>query len=158
MTLRFGSRTVVAILASGLLASGCAQIRTHQGYIMDETLVTSIQPGVDNRESVAGTLGRPTFTGQFDDRDWYYVSRNSRQLAFAMPRPTEQTVLHVRFDEAGNVQSVERTGIELVANVEPTDKETPTLGRDSSLFEELFGNIGSVGAVGQSAGTADNPQ
>ena len=98
---------------------------------------------------MAGTLGRPTFVGQFDQRDWYYVSRNTRQLAFNMPRPSEQTVLHVRFDAAGNVERVDRSGLELVANIQPSGEETPTLGRERSLFEELFGNIGAVGQGGR---------
>ena len=159
MSLPTGSRVAMtALLGAALLAAGCAPIRTHQGYVMDETLVTAIQPGVDNRESVAGTLGRPTFVGQFDERDWYYVSRDTRQLAFNMPRPTDQTVLHVRFDEAGNVAQVQRTGMELVVNIDPASQETPTLGRESSLFRELFGNIGTVGQTGQGGQTADNPQ
>ena len=150
------SRAVLAALAgAAMLASACAPIRTHQGYVLDETLVTAIQPGVDNRDSVQGTLGRPTFVGQFDQRDWYYVSRNTRQLAFNMPRPSDQTVLHVRFDDAGNVVSVERTGLELVADIRPSSEETPTLGSERSLFEELFGNIGAVGQGGMQRG--NNP-
>ena len=152
------ARAGIAVIACGLVLAGCTRIRDHQGYVVDETLVAAIQPGVDNRESVAGTLGRPTFVGQFDDRDWYYVSRQTRQLAFNMPRPVEQTVLHVRFDEAGNVVQVERTGLELVANIDPSNEETPTLGRNRSLFEELFGNIGAVGQAGRRGQTADNPQ
>ena len=101
---------------------------------------------------------RPTFVGQFDQRDWYYVSRQTRQLAFAMPSPSEQTVLHVRFDEAGNVERVERTGLELVSRINPSNEETPTLGSKRSLFDELFGNIGAVGQVGRGGQTADNPQ
>ena len=151
------ARAGIAVIACGLVLAGCTRIRDHQGYILDETLVTAIQPGVDNRESVAGTLGRPTFVGQFDQRDWYYVSRDTRQLAFNMPRPSEQTVLHIRFDEAGNVVSVERTGLELVANIDPSNEKTPTLGRERSLFDELFGNIGAMGR-GTGGQTADNPQ
>ena len=146
-----------AAIAAALVAAACSPIREHQGYVVDDTLVAAIQPGVDNRESVAGTLGRPTFVGQFDQRDWYYVSRNTRALAFNMPRPRETTVLHVRFDENGNVERVERTGMELVANIEPSKERTPTLGQDRSLFEELFGNIGAVGQ-GRQGQTADNPQ
>ena len=152
------ARAAVVILVSGLVLSGCARILDHQGYILDESLMTAIQPGVDNRDSVAGTLGRPTFVGQFDQRDWYYVSRDTRQLAFNTPRPSAQTVLHVRFDEAGNVVSVERTGLELVANIQPTADKTPTLGRERSLFEELFGNIGAVGGRGAGGQSSDNPQ
>lgn len=159
MTLRLRSPAVLALAAAaGLLAAGCAPIREHRGYMIDEVLVNAVQPGVDNRDSVAATLGRPSFTGQFEDRDWYYVSRATKQRPFANPTPESQRVLRVRFDEAGNVASVETTGMELVAKIEPTSKTTPTLGRDRSFFEELFGNIGAVGAMGQQTGTPDNPQ
>jgi len=157
MTFRHGSRALVALALGAVLAGGCTPIRDHQGYLVDDPLVAAIQPGVDNRDSVAGTLGRPTFVGQFDQRDWYYVSRNTRQLAFNMPRPSEQVVLHIRFDGAGNVERVERSGLERVANIEPSGDRTPTLGSERSLFEELFGNIGAVGQSGRGAPTADNP-
>jgi len=157
MTLPLGSRALVALALGAALTAGCTRVREHQGYIVDDSLVAAVQPGVDNRESVTGALGRPTFVGQFDQRDWYYVSRYTAQLAFRLPRPAEQVVLHVRFDEAGNVESVRRTGLELVANIEPASEETPTLGSNRSLLEELFGNIGAVGGRGQAAPTADNP-
>ena len=160
MTFRPATRALLAAAGAAVLIAGCAPLREQQGYVLDEPLIAAIQPGVDNRESVAGTLGRPTFTGQFDqqERDWYYVSRDTSALAFRMPRPTAQTILHVRFDAAGNVESVQRTGLELVANIRPERDKTPTLGRRSNLFNELFGNIGAVGQGGQRGQTADNPQ
>lgn len=144
----------LAILAA---ASGCAQVRNHQGYLADATLTSAITPGVDNRASVERTLGRPSFIGQFDANDWYYLSRNTRQLAFALPRPTEQTLLHVRFDAAGNVASVRDLGLTQVARINPVGDKTPTLGRNRGFFEDLFGNIGQVGAVSPTGGTTDNP-
>jgi outer membrane protein assembly factor BamE (lipoprotein component of BamABCDE complex) len=157
MTFRHGSRALLCVALGAMLSAGCTRIRDYQGYLVDESLVGAIQPGVDNRESVTGTLGRPTFVGQFDQRDWYYVSRNTAQLAFNMPRPSSQTVLHIRFDAAGNVESVNRSGLELVANIDPSGDTTPTLGRNRGLFQELFGNIGAVGQSGRGAPTADNP-
>lgn len=129
-------------------ASGCTRIRTHQGYQVDKLLVDSVQPGIDNRASVEGTLGRPSFTSQFGEQDWYYVSRDMRALAFSNPKPADQTVLRVRFDAAGNVVAVDRAGLEQVANISPMGDKTPTLGRNRSLFDEIFGNIGAVGAGG----------
>ena len=76
------------------------------------------------------------------------MSRDTAQLAFRDPKVTEQTVLHVRFDQAGNVASVEKTGKELIAKVDPSDDKTPTLGRKRSFFEELFGNIGTISSAG----------
>jgi outer membrane protein assembly factor BamE (lipoprotein component of BamABCDE complex) len=159
MISRFGrGAALAALVGTALLTSACTRIKDHQGHLLDETLISAVQPGVDNRDSVSATLGRPTFTGQFDDSDWYYVSRTTKQLAFARPQPAEQTILHVRFDQAGNVASVTRKGLEQVASIDPSDDKTPTLGRDRSFFEELFGNIGTVGATGEAGQTADNPR
>ena len=149
---------LVVVVVAGLAASGCTKIKDHQGYIAEETLIAAIQPGVDNRESVEGTLGRPTFIGQFNQNDWYYVSRNTKNLAFNMPRPDAQIVLRVRFDEAGNVVSVDRKGMEQVASIDPSGAKTPTLGRRRGFLEELFGNIGAVGASGQPGSSTDNPR
>ncbi len=159
MTFRIARGATLALVLSAALASGaCTRIKDHQGHLLDQTLVSAIQPGVDNRQSVEATLGRPTFTGQFSDRDWYYVSRDTKQLAFSMPKPDQQTVLHVRFDEAGNVAAVERSGLERIASIDPAEGKTPTLGRNRSLFQEIFGNIGTVGGAGRPSETADNPR
>lgn len=147
--------SVASLIGLALISSGCAKLRAHQGYIGDPTLMSAIQPGVDNKDSVQTSLGRPTFTGQFGDRDWYYYSRNTKQLAFSQPKATDQTVLHIQFDNAGNVQSVVTTGVERIANISPNGDKTPTLGRHTSFFQELFGNIGAVGAPGMGSGGAD---
>ena len=145
----------IAILG---LTAGCSRTRDHKGYVIDSTLIGTVQPGVDNRDSVAKTLGRPSFAGQFDhDKTWYYVARDTRQIGFRTPRPSAQTVLAVHFDDKGNVASVDRTGLEKVADVSLYGERTPTLGSKRGFFRELFGNIGRVGSVGQSGGTADNP-
>lgn len=152
-------RLLLAVGLSVLVlgASGCTRLRTHQGYQVDKLLVDSVQPGIDNRASVEGTLGRPTFTSQFGEQEWYYVSRDMRSLAFSSPKPVDQTVLRVRFDAAGNVAAVDRMGLEKVAHISPTGDKTPTLGRNRSLFSEIFGNIGAVGAGGMGGSGSSAP-
>ena len=145
------ARLIALGLVVALTAGGCSQLKGRQGYIVDPVLTDSVAVGVDNRESVEKTLGRPTFVGQFSNNEYYYVSRETRQLAFAKPRPISQQVLRVRFDPAGNVVAVDRTGIELVSRLSPEGDKTPTLGRNRSFFEDIFGNIGAVGAPGAGA-------
>ena len=139
---------ISTIALAAALVTGCASNRAHKGAVIDPQLASSIQPGVDNKASVAKLLGRPSFTGEFTPDDWYYVSRDTNQLAFRNPRVTKQTVMLVRFDQAGNVTSVQRTGKDLVLALNPSDRSTPTLGRKQSFFEELFGGIGSVNSGG----------
>ena len=137
-----------AALGAALLG-GCAGIgvKAHKGAVVDPQLAAAIQPGVDNKASVEKTLGRPSFIGQFTANDWYYVSRDTTQFAFRNPRVSQQSVYRVRFDQAGNVVAVDRSGKELIAAIDPADRKTPTLGRKRSFFDELFGNIGTVGTA-----------
>ena len=136
-----------AVLAMGL--SGCASIKDHRGYLVDAALLDSVQTGIDNRTSVEKMLGRPSFVSQFGRQDWYYISTNTRQSAFSAPQAREQLLIHILFDDKGNVAGVERTGMEKVARIGPDGDKTPTLGRNRSFLEDLFGNIGQVGAGGQ---------
>jgi len=139
---------IATALIGTTLLGGCIGTYDHRGAVIETELVPSIQAGVDNKESVARVLGRPTFTGSFGDSDWYYVSRDTKTFAFRNPRVQKQTVLHVRFDQAGNVVAIQQTGPELIANIDPVGDKTPTLGRKRSLFDDIFGNIGTVGAAG----------
>ena len=152
----FSARTgLAAALAVVTLASaGCTQLRSHQGYVVDTDLVNSVQPGVDNRQSVLQTLGKPTLAGQFDQGDWYYLARDSRNLAFRNPRPNAQITLQISFDQQGTVTAIRRGGLDQVAAVKPYGKTTPTLGRERGFFQDLFGNIGTVGAAGAGGGAA----
>jgi outer membrane protein assembly factor BamE (lipoprotein component of BamABCDE complex) len=148
---------LAALLAAGLTVSGCAGFRESRGDILDEQLASAVQVGTDNKTSVERTLGRPTFTGQFNENEWYYVSRQTSTFAFRNPRVTDQTVLRVQFDQAGNVAAVNRTGEEKIVGIDPYGRTTPTLGRRKSFFEEFFGNIGTVGGVGAPGGGAQGP-
>jgi outer membrane protein assembly factor BamE (lipoprotein component of BamABCDE complex) len=145
----FPSRATLTLsLVAALGLSACSRVKTDEGYIADETLVTSIQAGVDNRQSVERTLGRPTFVSQFGEPQYYYVTRNTGQYAFIRPKVLKQSILIISFDKDGNVTNVERRGMEQIADVRTTKDKTETLGRKSGLFEDIFGNIGSVGAAG----------
>ena len=147
--MKFGVLKSVTVLVGATTLAGCGlSIREHRGYVMDKQLTSGIQVGTDNKQSVERTLGRPSFTGTFEQNDWYYVSRDTRAFAFRNPRVTDQTVLHVRFDQAGNVAAVNQTDETLIAAINPNNDRTPTLGRDRSFFEELFNNIGTISQPG----------
>ena len=145
---------ILALAATAALAPGCTRLASHQGYIIDAELVNSVQPGVDTRDSVAKVLGEPSFKSQFGAGNWYYISRDSRNYAFTKPHPISQLVMEISFDASGTVAAVRRSGLDQVASVHPFGETTPTLGRTRGFFQDLFGNIGTVGAAG--TGTPNN--
>ena len=146
-------------IAGATLLSGCIAMHDHRGSVIDTELVSAIQPGVDNKDSVQRTLGRPTFTGEFGDSDWYYLSRDTETLAFRSPRVKDQTLLHVRFDAAGNVASIDRSGRELIAKIDqalvrPLHPYTsgllrslPRLSQRKSTLPSIPGRVPSLAAM-----------
>ena len=149
-----GLATIVGI---ALASAGCSSIRESRGYVVDAALVNVVQPGIDNRQSVEATLGRPTFTSQFGEPTWYYVSSVTGRKPFVRPKIQQQQVLAVTFDAAGNVTGSNRTGIDQVVYLSPDGDATPTLGRERGFLEDLFGNIGSVGSGGLGGGAGGGP-
>ena len=147
-------RLRVALLLAGVAATlpACSAIRESRGYIVDPLLTDTIQPKIDNQQSVEGTLGRPTFTSQYGTPTWYYVSSITGQRPFSRPRIQTHSVLAVTFDEAGRVAEVKRSGVEEVVFLDPNGNKTPTLGRERGFLEDLFGNIGQVGGGGLPGG------
>ncbi len=143
---------IVGVAVMALALSACASIKDHRGYLVDGPLLDSVQPGIDNQQSVERMLGRPSFISQFGRKDWYYISTNTRQAAFTRPKPHEQLLVKITFDDKGNVVEVQRSGMEKVANISPDGDKTPTLGRERTFLEDLFGNIGQVGAAGGGPG------
>jgi outer membrane protein assembly factor BamE (lipoprotein component of BamABCDE complex) len=138
-----------AVLAGTLLVAvgGCSNIKDHRGYLVDPALTQSVLPGVDNRLSVERSLGQPTLKSQFGQQTWYYVSLDTTQKPFTLPRIYAGSIMRVSFDGAGNVQEVNNGGVEHAVRIKPDEHKTPTLGRERSFFEDLFGNIGTVGAM-----------
>ena len=152
--MRISSKTRTRILTLAMLAAaptllgGCTAIRDRRGYIADPVLTTAIQPGLDNQQSVQGTLGRPTFTSQFGDPVWYYVSSVTSSQPFGQPDITTHSVMKVAFNSAGTVASVDFNGVDDIRDIDPDGDATPTLGRERGILQDIFGNIGAVGAGG----------
>ena len=142
----------VVLLGLAVATGGCSSIREQRGYFNDQRLTGLIQPGIDNEQSVEATLGRPTFTSQFGPQTWYYVSSVTGRKPFVRPEIKEHSVLAVRFDRAGNVVAADRSGMDQVVFLTPDGDSTPTLGRERSFLEDLFGNIGTVGSSPVGAG------
>ena len=55
------------------------------------------------------------------------------------------------------VSAVSRSGMERVVRLNPDGDKTPTLGRERTFLEDLFGNIGTVGAPGMGGSAPSGP-
>ena len=136
------------MLAFAAFLSACAVTVNHRGYVPDQETIERLRAGVDDRNSVTLMLGSPSSVATFDDRTWYYVSKQTERVAFLNEKVVDQRVLSVAFDETGLVSEIHQYTLEDGRIIDPVTRETPTHGRELGVIEQLFGNIGRFNTTG----------
>ncbi|MEM1390874.1 MAG: outer membrane protein assembly factor BamE [Pseudomonadota bacterium] len=151
-------RVILASLALSVLTTACiSPMEDFHGYTSDDVQPAEIEPGVDTRSSVLAQLGSPSTESVFDENTWYYISTQRERVAFLRPRTSQRTITAVVFDDENEVTDVlafDETDGQVISYA---SKETPTRGRELSIIEQLFGNIGAVGLPRTDEATPDNP-
>lgn len=139
-----GSRLGAALLAAGLCVglAACGGEVAVRGNMPDPELIAEIQPGGDRREDVVDKLGSPSTVSTFLDRKWYYIGQKVEQFAFMSPTVVERSVLVVSFDETGTVDDTLMYTLEDGQIIDPVSRKTPTEGRELTVLQQLFGNLG----------------
>lgn len=143
--------SVAVALAAASLAA-CVPTVDQRGNLPEPDRLAQIQPGTTTREQVAKILGTPSSTGVFDDKNWYYISRRTKQLAFFDPDVLDQQVYIVNFDDKGVVRGVDHKELKDGREIAPAPGATPAPGRELTFLEQVLGNIGRFSKGGGSGG------
>ncbi len=145
----------IALAAESLVA--CVPTVDQRGNLPDSDQLALIHPGTTTRQQVAKILGTPSSTGVFDDKNWYYISRKTEQVAFLDPDVLDQQVYVVKFDDKGVVQGVDHKDLKDGREIEPAPGATPAPGRELTFLEQVLGNLGRFTGGGDSS-TTTTPQ
>lgn len=139
-------RSMGALAGLLLLAAvaGCAPRQDIQGAVLEQERMDQIIPGSVNDQQVRQIMGSPSATSAFskDGSIWYYISRETETIAFLPPSVLDQKVFAVAFDENRQVVGVRHYGLKDGREIDFSSRITPTKGRDLSILQELFGNLG----------------
>jgi outer membrane protein assembly factor BamE (lipoprotein component of BamABCDE complex) len=147
----WGRRVRLPALALAVAAvAGCGATIDQRGNLPEADRLAEIQPGTTTRDQVIKILGTPSSTGVFDDNNWFYISRKTKQFAFLNPDVLDQQVYIVRFNGSGVVASVDRKDLKDGRDIEPVPGATPAAGRELTFFEQVLGNLGRFNKGGGS--------
>jgi outer membrane protein assembly factor BamE (lipoprotein component of BamABCDE complex) len=133
-----------AIACAAIFAGGCSPVVRNHGYAPPVEELADLQVGLDTRASVQSKIGRPAGTGVFTDDGWYYVSSKVEHLTYHAPEVVDRRVVAVLFDENDILAAVNEYGLEDGRVVDLEAKTTPTYGRQLTILEQAFGNIGVI--------------
>jgi len=129
------------LLSLGALAA-CTPGIDRRGFVPDETDTQPIQSGVDTKSTILARYGTPSTVAPFDDNSWYYISDTKERRTYHLPTTTQRTVLAVTFGQNDVVDAVKTYGMADGRVVNYSDRTTPTRGRELSVIEQIFGNVG----------------
>jgi outer membrane protein assembly factor BamE (lipoprotein component of BamABCDE complex) len=144
----------VAALVAALGLMGCVATVDLRGNLPEPEKLALIRPGATTREEVVKILGTPSSTGIFDDKNWYYISRKTKQVAFLDADVLDQQVFIVNFDNKGVVRGIDHKELKDGREIEPAPGATPAPGRELTFVEQVLGNIGRFNKGG-SKGSAE---
>ncbi|MEM6825390.1 MAG: outer membrane protein assembly factor BamE [Pseudomonadota bacterium] len=138
---------IAGALCVSVLAGCSATFRNH-GYVPSEEDVSSVVVGVDTRDTVAASVGRPGVSGITDASGWYYVRSRFRSFAYRAPEEIDRQVLAISFDTSGVVTNVERFGLERGRVVLLSRRVTTENTQGIGFLRQAFGNLGRLTTEG----------
>jgi outer membrane protein assembly factor BamE (lipoprotein component of BamABCDE complex) len=132
----------LCVSALALSFAACSGREDSRGVQIDPEILAEITPGEHSREEVAEILGSPSSTALFDRETWYYISEHTETLAFFAPEVSERKIIVLTFDAEGVVADLKVLGKEDGRSFSTVDRETPSVGKELTFLDQIFGNLG----------------
>lgn len=119
-----------------------------RGFVMDDTLIAQVKPGMDV-QAVLTTLGTPSTTSTVGNRTFYYISqRVRRRFQFQDLSVVDQNVLVVYFNKSFKVERIANYGLQDGVIFDFISRTTPTGGEEQSFLRNLFRGVTKFNPLG----------
>lgn len=135
---------LAAMLVAGVTAcSPMKPITDYRGYLPRAEEIQKVQVGMSKAE-VRALLGSPSTTATLESlgESYYYISSVVETTAFLAPKVVDREILAVRFDPDARVNGFGHYGLEDGKIINFSDRQTPTRGKEMSILQQLFNNVG----------------
>ena len=142
-----GVARLLLVAALGLALAACTPTIDRRGYLPRQSTLAQVQVGM-TKAQLESLLGSPSTTAtiKFSGDSYYYISSTVEQTAFFKPKEVDRKVFAVRFDQNDQVTSFALYGLEDGQVININTRTTPTRGRELSVLQQIFGNIGKFDA------------
>lgn len=139
----FRTRSFIAAVAIVGIAglSACSPRVAQRGAMPDIDAIAAIVPNKTTKSEVERSLGSPSSINMYGEETWMYVGETTETIAFFERNVNERSVLLVSFRDDGVVKDVLQHGLDAARNIEPVERETPTVGKDMTVIEQMMGNV-----------------
>lgn len=140
---------LTALLTLGI--AGCSVFESTprvRGNRVDADLIDELVIGTSTRADAQALLGTPTAHGTFDDEHWYYIGSVTRTRIARLPEVDSIRVVALSFDDGGVLREVRTLTEADSQDVGMVARTTPVPGNETTIMQQLMGNLGRVGGLG----------
>ena len=124
-------------------SAACAPKVEMRGHQLTPSKLSSLKLGVSTMQDVIQNLGTPSLVATFDSNIWYYIGTLKEGYAFFDKDIIEHQVVELSFDDKRVLSSLKKYDEKDLKTIEYAETETPTAGREFTLWEQIFGNFGA---------------
>jgi outer membrane protein assembly factor BamE (lipoprotein component of BamABCDE complex) len=125
-----------------LLLAACTPIEAQRGQIVTDQEISQLKIGTTAKPEVTALLGTPTTVDPFDDKLWYYMGEDTKQIGIHPPVPTQRRVLALRFDDSGTLVEQKLLTKDDGQQIAMAPGETPVVTAQRTMVQQLIGNVG----------------
>lgn len=140
---------ICAFILPILLA--CTPVVHNRGYVFSQKALDNITKGTSDKETVQAIMGSPSVIATIDGTAFYYISSRMEAYTYRAPVETDRRVVAIYFDTNNIVKDFGAYGLEDGNIVAFVERETETRGRELTLLNQLFGNLGRFSSGNESA-------
>lgn len=149
---KWRSKILSCVAGVGLLGlAACSEVVRNHGYTPTDIELEEVIVGVNTRDDVELSVGRPSTSGVLRDGAWYYVGSKIRHFGGRRPQEIERQVVAISFGGDGVVSNVERFGLDRGQVVTLSRRVTESSVPNSTFVRQLLRNFGRID-VSQIAG------
>ena len=149
---KWRSKILSCVAGVGLLGlAACSEMVRNHGYTPTDIELEEVIVGVNTRDDVELSVGRPSTSGVLRDGAWYYVGSKIRHFGGRKPQEIERQVVAISFGGDGVVSNVERFGLDRGQVVTLSRRVTESSVPNSTFVRQLLRNFGRID-VSQIAG------
>lgn len=127
-----------------LTVAACSATYENHGYIPPQEDLDMITVGVDTRDTIADSIGRPTAFGVLQESGWYYAQSRWRNFAYKAPKVVDRQVVAITFDNDGVVENIERFTLDDGRVIALSRRVTESNVKGIGFLQQLLGNIGNL--------------
>lgn len=140
-----GRKMSAALCSATVMAAvlaGCGARIDRHGHMLTDTDLQQVQPGM-SKDQVKLSLGTPDTTSTVGGDAYYYISSTHSIRPMGKPTVIDRKIVAIYFDKNESVARLADYGLKDGRVFDFQSKETPSRGKEVTLLEQLFGNLGT---------------